>query len=42
MSNEKVIAFHDKEIVEKGVHFLKIIIKKHINKKFCFVRELNI
>lgn len=38
LSNDRVIAFHDKEIVEEGPQWLENILKKH--KKFAFVKEL--
>lgn len=39
-SNEKVIAFHDKELVEEGLVWLENLLQSQKNKKYVFVKEL--
>lgn len=40
VSNDKIFAFHDKEIIEFGVDWFENILKKYKDYQFKFVREL--
>ncbi len=39
LSNENIIAFHDKELVELGLEWLEDVLQKNSTKTFCFVSE---
>ncbi|HEC21797.1 MAG TPA: DUF2334 domain-containing protein [Chloroflexi bacterium] len=40
VGNERVLAFHDREIVLEGVGWLEARLETHRGRRFCFVRDL--
>jgi len=40
LGNEGVIAFHDRDIVLKGVEWFKRLLDQHAGETFCFLRDL--
>ena len=40
IGDERVVPFHDREIVLYGIEWLRQLLAKQQNKQFCFVKEL--